>query len=74
MKRVKRFLMLVVLIAPSSLIAQESPKQQVLPDITSINVHSLGPHRINNLPPVPVPVDNPQTSMKVQLGKQLCVC
>ena len=44
MKRVKRFLMLVVLIAPSSLIAQESPKQQVLPDITSINVHSLGPH------------------------------
>ncbi len=71
MKRVKRFLMLVVLIAPSSLIAQESPKQQVLPDITSINVHSLGPQRISSLPPVPVPVDNPQTSMKVQLGKQL---
>jgi hypothetical protein len=61
MKRVKRFLMLVVLIAPSSLIAQESPKQQVLPDITSINVHSLGPQRISSLPPVPVPVDNPQT-------------
>ncbi|MGB9736558.1 MAG: cytochrome-c peroxidase [bacterium] len=39
--------------------------------ITLVSVQSLGPQRIGNLPPVPVPVNNPQTSMKILLGKQL---
>lgn len=39
--------------------------------ITKVNVHSLGPERIGNLPPVPVPVNNQQSSRKILLGKQL---
>ena len=39
--------------------------------VTSINVQILGPERIGNLPPVPVPPDNPQSSAKISLGKKL---
>jgi cytochrome c peroxidase len=39
--------------------------------ITSVDVHSLGPQRLGNLPPVIVPPYNPQTSQKILLGKQL---
>lgn len=39
--------------------------------ITHVNIQSLGPQRIGNLPSVKVPVNNPQTSMKILLGKQL---
>lgn len=39
--------------------------------ITYVSVQSLGPQRIGNLPPVPVPVNNPQSSLKILLGKQL---
>ncbi len=41
------------------------------PPITTVNVQSLGPERLGNLPPVMVPNDNPQTDAKVLLGKQL---
>jgi len=41
------------------------------PPLTSVNSHLLGPEKIGNLPPVPIPPNNPQTSMKIQLGKQL---
>ena len=41
------------------------------PPLTTVNAHILGPEKIGNLPPVPIPPDNPQTSMKIQLGKQL---
>jgi cytochrome c peroxidase len=49
------------------LYAQES---QTKP-FTSVNVHSLGPQKLGNLPPVVVPPNNPQTSEKILLGKQL---
>jgi cytochrome c peroxidase len=39
--------------------------------ITQVNVQVLGPQKIGNLPPVVVPVNNPQTTLKIQLGKQL---
>lgn len=39
--------------------------------ITSVNVHILGPQKLGNLPPVVVPPNNPQTSLKILLGKQL---
>jgi len=39
--------------------------------ITYVSVQSLGPQRIGNLPPVPVPASNPQSSLKILLGKQL---
>jgi cytochrome c peroxidase len=39
--------------------------------LTEINVHSLGPQKIGNLPPVMIPPNNPQTTQKIQLGKLL---
>jgi cytochrome c peroxidase len=39
--------------------------------LTAINVHSLGPERLGNLPAVAVPADNPQTTAKIALGKKL---
>jgi cytochrome c peroxidase len=38
---------------------------------TMINSHILGPEKIGNLPQVPVPPDNPQTTLKILLGKKL---
>jgi cytochrome c peroxidase len=42
-----------------------------LPPITMSPSHSLGPQRLGNLPPVVVPLDNPQSSAKILLGKKL---
>jgi len=42
-----------------------------VPPITLTNAHSLGPERIGNLPPTPVPPDNPQSGAKIMLGKKL---
>jgi cytochrome c peroxidase len=36
-----------------------------------VNVQSPGPQRLGSLPPVTVPADNPQSSLKILLGKQL---
>ncbi len=46
------------------------PDHPVVP-LTMVNVQSHGPQKLSNLPPVNVPVDNPQTSLKILLGKQL---
>ena len=39
--------------------------------ITTVNAHSLGPQKLGNLPPVFTPANNPQTQLKILLGKQL---
>ncbi len=39
--------------------------------LTAVNVHSLGPERIGNLPAIVAPPDNPQTAAKILLGKKL---
>lgn len=39
--------------------------------LTSVNIHSVGPQKLGNLPPVVIPPKNPQTSLKILLGKQL---
>jgi cytochrome c peroxidase len=39
--------------------------------ITDINTHILGPEKVGYLPPPPIPPGNPQTTLKIQLGKQL---
>lgn len=39
--------------------------------LTAVGTHSLGPQKLGPLPPVPVPPDNPQTTLKIQLGKEL---
>jgi cytochrome c peroxidase len=48
-----------------------SGQNKAVKAITKVNVHSLGPQKLGNLPPVVVPVNNPQTSLKILLGKQL---
>ncbi len=52
---------------PALLLAQE----QAAKPLTAINVHILGPQKLGNLPAVNVPPDNPQTALKILLGKQL---
>ncbi len=69
MKQIKPLLVLAIIfiLIPSSLAAAENSGKP----ITLLNVQSLGPERIGNLPPAPVPVNNPQSSLKILLGKQL---
>ena len=38
---------------------------------TMINSHILGPEKLGNLPQVSIPPENPQTTLKILLGKQL---
>jgi len=39
--------------------------------ITNVNVHIYGPQKVGSLPAVSVPPDNPQSTLKILLGKQL---
>jgi cytochrome c peroxidase len=39
--------------------------------LIKVNAHSLGPQKLGNLQSVSVPVNNPQTQLKILLGKQL---
>jgi cytochrome c peroxidase len=41
------------------------------PPLTQLNAQVLGPQRLGPLPPVVAPPNNPQSSAKIQLGKQL---
>ena len=41
------------------------------PAVTVLSNHTIGPERPGVLPPVIAPVDNPQTTAKIMLGKQL---
>ncbi len=68
MKKVKPFFIFYFILIPLLVMAED--KSAIKP-ITEVNVHSLGPERVGNLPIVPVPPDNPQTSLKILLGKQL---
>jgi len=60
-------LLLVFLVAPYFLVAGDGPGKPT----TALNVQILGPQKLGNLPPVIAPPDNPQTSAKILLGKQL---
>ena len=48
-----------------------SGQDQVFKPITTVNVQSPGPQKLGNLSPVITPVNNPQSSLKILLGKQL---
>ena len=69
MNNFKVLLYVILLLLPAFATAGDT--SQPPPPVTMTNVHSLGPERIGNLPPVPVPPSNPQTSQKILLGKQL---
>jgi cytochrome c peroxidase len=45
--------------------------QQAPPPVTQVNVQQLGPQRLGALPPVVAPPNNPPSSAKIHLGKQL---
>ncbi len=67
MQKLKLFVVLAVLLVPLLALAQV---KSVTP-LTEVKTHSLGPQKLGNLPPVPVPPDNPQSSAKIELGKKL---
>jgi cytochrome c peroxidase len=65
-KIISLFLVALLFFAVNALAAENPAKE-----FTEVDVHSLGPQRLSSLPPVPIPPDNPQTSRKIQLGKEL---
>lgn len=67
MKKFNFLVAFLFIFAPLFLIGQEQANKP----ITMVNVQILGPQKIGNLPPVVVPVSNPQTTLKIMLGKQL---
>jgi len=67
MRKPIRLVTILLILLPVMLAAQD----QSVKSMTEINVHLLGPLRIDNLPPVAIPPDNPQSSQKIQLGKLL---
>jgi len=69
MNKFKVLFCVTILLFPSLVIAGST--SEAPPPVTMVNVHLLGPEQIGNLPPVPVPPNNPQTSQKILLGKQL---
>jgi cytochrome c peroxidase len=65
----KLLICLVALMVVNSLAI--SGQDSAVKPVTTVNVHMLGPQKLGNLPPVVIPPDNPQTSLKILLGKQL---
>jgi cytochrome c peroxidase len=63
--RIPTLLVLVSLAVPQLIYAETAPP------ITTVRYHSFGPQKIGNLPPAPVPPDNPMSPALVTLGKQL---
>jgi cytochrome c peroxidase len=66
-KSVTSFIVLFLLLPFLSIAESEKSDKE----LTKINIHMKGPERIGNLPPVIAPADNPQSSDKILLGKQL---
>jgi cytochrome c peroxidase len=62
------FLMAFFLILASQLLSGQSRTAKA---ITEVSNQSLGPQRLSNLSPVITSANNPQTSLKILLGKQL---
>lgn len=67
MRKLLQSLAIVLIFLPVMLLAQD---KSVKPS-TDLNIHSLGPQKLSNLPPVIIPPNNPQTSQKIELGKLL---
>jgi len=67
MRKLFVFLLMMILILPFKVSGQEVTGKPV----TQVDVHSLGPQKLGYLPPVVIPPNNPQSSSKIFLGKQL---
>lgn len=58
------------LLLPAFVLAGEAAPNQA-PPLTQTSALELGPQKLGCLPPVTIPPNNPQTSRKILLGKQL---
>jgi len=67
MYKLALLLVLALMVVPPFLVAGDPPDKP----ITGVNVQILGPQKLGPLPPVVAPPDNPQTTLKILLGKQL---
>jgi len=67
MRKLILFLLIVFLILPLKISGQALPEKP----LTLVDVHSLGPQKLGSLPAVPIPPNNPQSDLKILLGKQL---
>jgi cytochrome c peroxidase len=67
MRRVYLLVIFAFIITPWIVYAQVPQS----PPLTMVTVHLLGPEKPGNLPPVVSPLNNPQTTQKILLGKQL---
>jgi cytochrome c peroxidase len=72
MKKSKRLMFLpIVLLLSGWGFSLAGSDEKPPPPITQVNVQILGPQRLGPLPPVVAPPNNPQSSAKIMLGKQL---
>jgi cytochrome c peroxidase len=72
MKKSKRLMFLpIVLLLAGWGFSLAGSDEKPPPPITQVNVQILGPQRLGPLPPVVAPPNNPQSSAKIMLGKQL---
>jgi cytochrome c peroxidase len=67
MLKIASLLIIAVLFYTQLLFAGDGPNKP----ITSVNVQILGPQKLGSLPTVTIPLDNPQSTLKILLGKQL---
>jgi cytochrome c peroxidase len=67
MKSFKPLILFPAILLPLAVFPADGPDRP----LTGVGVHSLGPQRLGPQPPAPIPPDNPQTAMKILLGKQL---
>jgi cytochrome c peroxidase len=67
MRKTISLITFIFILTPFLLSAQDKKVK----DITTVNAQSLGPQKLGNLPPVIAPLNNPQSSLKILLGKQL---
>jgi cytochrome c peroxidase len=71
MKKNKRMISLSVILFLAGWGCGLAAGDEKPPPLTQVNVQVLGPQRLGPLPPVVTPPNNPQSSAKIQLGKQL---
>jgi cytochrome c peroxidase len=67
MAKTRLLILFAALLVPALAFPGAGPDQP----LTGVGVHSLGPQRLSPQPAAPVPPDNPQSQMKIALGKQL---
>jgi len=72
MKKNKQVISLQIILLLAGLgVCSAAGEEKPPPPLTQVNAQILGPQRLGPLPQVVAPPNNPQSSAKIQLGKQL---